>query len=83
MAVLAIGRDHCIRRRKRLHRANGDRLLADVEMQKSADLLLLIKLGAFLLEAADADHRAQQCQQMLARSDAALVAWLSFMATGL
>jgi hypothetical protein len=36
-----------------------DRLLADIEMQKTADLLLLIKLGALLLEAADSDHSAQ------------------------
>ena len=66
MAVLAIGRDHRVGWRQRLHRTDGDRLLADVEMHESADLLLLIKLGAFLLEAPDAHHRAQQCQQVLA-----------------
>src|SRR5512133_3667213 len=66
MAVFAIGRDHCIHRRESLHRANGDRLFADIEMQKTADLLLLVKLGALLLEAANADHPAQQRQQVLA-----------------
>src|SRR6516225_8713426 len=67
MAVLAIGRNHGIRGSQRLHCADGDRLFANVEMQKTADLLLLIQLGAFLLEAADADHSAQQRQQVLAR----------------
>ena len=60
MAVLAIGRDHRVGWRQRLHRTDGDRLLADVEMHEPADLLLLIKLGAFLLEAPDAHHRAEQ-----------------------
>jgi hypothetical protein len=35
-------------------------------MQKPADLLLLIQLGAFLFQAANAHHRAQQRQQVLA-----------------
>jgi hypothetical protein len=60
MAMLAIGRDHRVDRRQRLHRTDGDRLLADIEVQKTADLLLLIKLGAFLLEAPDAHHCPQQ-----------------------
>ena len=66
MAVLTIGRDHRVRRRQRLHRTDGDRLLADVEMHEPADFLLLIQLGAFLLETPDARHRAEQLQQMLA-----------------
>jgi hypothetical protein len=61
MAVLAIGRDHRVGWRERLHRTDSDRLLADIEVQKTADLLLLVKLGAFLLEAPDAHHPAQQC----------------------
>jgi len=66
MAVLAICRDHSVGRRERLHCADRDRLFADIEMQKAADLFLLIKFGTFLFEAANAHHRPQQRQQVLA-----------------
>ena len=41
MAVLAIGRDDRVLGLERLHRADRDRLLADVEVQEAADLLRL------------------------------------------
>jgi len=66
VAMLAIGRDHRVGRRQRLHHAGGDRLLADVEMHEPADLLLLVKLGAFFLKTTNADHSMQQSQQVLA-----------------
>ena len=66
MAVLAIGRDYSVRWCQDLHRAGSNCLLADVKMQKTAYLLLLIQLRTFLLEAANAHHRAQQRHQVLA-----------------
>jgi hypothetical protein len=60
MAVLAVGRDDPVALRERRHHADGDRLLAVVEVKKSADLLLRVELGAFRLEAADAQHAAQE-----------------------
>ena len=60
VTVLAIGRDDGVVRAERRHHADGDRLLADVEVQEAADLARAVELGALLLEAADAQHLAQQ-----------------------
>ncbi len=46
--------------------ADGDRFLAVVEMQKSADLLLGVELRATILELPDAQHLPQQRQRVLA-----------------
>ena len=58
MAVLAVGGDDRVVRRERLHHADRDSLLADVQVQEAADLRRGVELGALLLEAADAQHLA-------------------------
>ena len=63
VAMLAVGRDDRVVGLQRLHRADGDRLLADVEMQEAADLGGAVQLGAFLFEAADAHHLAQELER--------------------
>src|SRR5581483_12181670 len=50
----------------RMQRADGDRLLADVQVQEAADLGLRVRLGGVLLEAADEQHLAVHGQQRLA-----------------
>ena len=40
--------------------ADGDRLLADIQMQEAADFFPLVGAQRALLEAADAHHRAEQ-----------------------
>ncbi len=77
MAVLSVGRDDRVASVQGTHRADGDRFLADVEMEKAADLLLLVELAGFLLQAADSDHLPEEIEQMLAaemRFDRASVA---------
>ena len=64
VAVLAIRRDDGVLRRQRLHHADGDRLLADVEVQEAADLAGAVELRALLLEAADAQHLVQQVERV-------------------
>ena len=44
MAVLPVGRDHGVVRREGLHDADGVRLLADIEVEKAADLAGAVKL---------------------------------------
>ena len=77
--MLAIGGDHRVGWRQRLHRTDGDRLLADVEMQEPADLLPLIKLGAFLLEAPDAEHLRAAVSSKCSRVRCGFGAWVSLM----
>ena len=48
-----------------VHDAGSYGLFADVEVQEAADLLLLVQLGARLLEPADPDHLPQQMESSL------------------
>ena len=60
VAVLAVGGDRVVVRAERRGRADRHRLLADVEMEESADLPERVRLGGLLLEAADQEHVGQQ-----------------------
>src|SRR4029078_10348723 len=66
VAMLAIGRDDGVGRRERAQDAGRDRLLANIEMEETANLLRAVELDALLLETPDAEHRAQQLEPMLA-----------------
>ena len=55
-AVVAVGRDHVVVGLERGERADGDRLLPDVEVQEAADLALGVAARALLLDAADEEH---------------------------
>ena len=63
---LAVGRDHIVLRLQVGHHPSGDRLLADVEVQKTADLAFAVKLSAALLKPPDAQHVAQSIQAEIA-----------------
>src|SRR5574338_1126606 len=65
MTMFEISGDNPIVSPQRLHCANGDRLFTDVEMKKTANLAEAIELYTFFFEASDAEHLAQQRQQML------------------
>ena len=58
--VLPVGGDDRVVRREGLHDADGDRFLADIEMQETTNLAGAVHLGALLLEAPDAQHFVQQ-----------------------
>ena len=58
MAVLPVGRHDTVFGAQCVHDAGGHRLLADIEMQKTANLLLRIEFGALLLEPPDKEHIA-------------------------
>jgi hypothetical protein len=60
LAVLAISRDNPVALLQDRYHTDRDRLFAVVKMQKSADLLLGVKLGALFLKSADADHLLQE-----------------------
>ena len=60
---------------ERLHHADGDGLLADVEVQEAADLAGAVELGALLLEPADAQHLPQQLSACSRARPSAAVAW--------
>jgi GTP cyclohydrolase III len=64
VAVLAVGGDNAVVFAENGDHAHGDRLLAVIEMQEPADLLLGVELGAFVLEMADADHALEQLEHM-------------------
>jgi 2-methylisocitrate lyase-like PEP mutase family enzyme len=55
-AVVAVGRDHAILRLARCHQAGADGFLADIQMQETADLTLLVKFRRALFYPADQDH---------------------------
>src|SRR5690606_25594209 len=67
VTVLAIGPRDRVGGPQRLHHADSDRLLAVVQVQEAADLAGAVQLGTAILEAADAQHLAQQVQAVLAR----------------
>ena len=54
--MVAVGGDDVVVRAQEGAAADGDRLLADVKVQKAADLLCLVGAQAALLEPADPDH---------------------------
>ena len=66
MAMLAVGGDHIVLRLQVGHHPSGDRLLADVEVQKTADLAFAVELSAALLKPPDAQHVAQSIQAEIA-----------------
>ena len=59
LAMFAVCADHVIVRTKRRHRADGNGLLADVQVAEAADLADGVRLARALLEPADQDHHAQ------------------------
>jgi len=59
MAVLAIRGHDGVLGPQSLHYADTHGLLADVQMQESADFLLRVQFGALLFEAADQEHLAE------------------------
>ena len=59
VSVLAVGRHDRVVRLERLHRADRDRFLADIQMEETTDLGVAVQLRAPFLEAADAHHLAQ------------------------
>jgi hypothetical protein len=67
MAVLAVGGDKAVARLEHWNDSGGDRFFAVIEVEKAADLLLRVEFGAFLLEAADADHVTQEIKHVLSR----------------
>jgi hypothetical protein len=64
--VLAISRYDGVLGPERLHHADRHCLLAVAQMQEAADLLFAVELNAAILEAADAQHLAQQLETALA-----------------
>jgi hypothetical protein len=64
--MLAVGGDDPVVGAQHRDDAGGDRLLAVIEMQEAADLLLGVELGAFVLEPPDADHAGEQVEHMRA-----------------
>jgi hypothetical protein len=63
-AVLPVGRHHAIALLQNWYDADRNRLFTIVEMEKSADLFLSIKLVALFLETTDAEHLFQELQRM-------------------
>jgi hypothetical protein len=66
LPVVAVAGDDVVIGVQRAERADGDRLLADVEVAEAQDLLERVGLGRQLLEAADEDHHPIPLQQLLA-----------------
>src|ERR1035441_6601025 len=66
MTVLAVGRDDRVIWPERLHRADCDRLLADVQVHETADLRRAVELDALLLKAANQEHLPKQVESVLA-----------------
>ena len=66
VAVVAVAREHVVVRSQRRERADGDRLLPDVEVAEAADLAERVSLGRLLLEAADENHLVEHAEQRLA-----------------
>ncbi len=64
-AVVAVGRDQSVLRPTGGRDACADGLLPNVEMQKAADLSLLIELGGTFFDAADEYHLMVHPQQVL------------------
>src|SRR5208283_2956564 len=62
MPVFAVSRYNPVAPLQHRDDSDGDRLLAIVEMQKSTNLSLRVKLGAFVLKAPDADHLREEIQ---------------------
>jgi hypothetical protein len=60
VAVVAVGGDDVVVLAHERAAADGDGLLADVEVEKATDLLRLIGAQRTLLEAADAHHGAEE-----------------------
>jgi hypothetical protein len=54
--VVPVGAEEVVVGPQQAHRADGDRLLADVEVEEAADLALHVDLRAALLEAPDEEH---------------------------
>jgi hypothetical protein len=64
MAVLAIGRDDVVLVVQRLNRADGDGLLAGVEMAEAGDFAAAVHLGGLLLEAPDEGHAPIEVEEL-------------------
>ncbi len=67
MAVVAIARDGLVAGLRRHHDADDDRLLADVEMAKSADKAHAVELAGLFLEAADQSASCEGVELFLLR----------------
>ena len=66
VAVVAVGGDRRIAGLERVLDADGDRLLADVQVAEAADQAHAVELAGLLLEASDQEHVAVVGQQQLA-----------------
>jgi hypothetical protein len=66
VAVVAVAGEDVVVRPQGRERADGDRLLPDVEMTEAADLAERVRLGRLLLEAADENHLVEHLQKGLA-----------------
>ena len=65
--MLSIGGDDAIALFKHGNDPGRDRFLAVIEVEEAANLFLRVEFGAFLLEAADADHEPQEIEHMRTR----------------
>ena len=64
MPVLAIGRDDVVLVVERVDRADGDGLLAGVEMAEAGDFAAAVHLGGLLFEAPDQRHAPIEVEQL-------------------
>ena len=62
--MLAIGRDDVVLVVERVNRADGDGLLAGIEMTEAGDFAAAVHLGSLLLEAADERHAPIEVEQL-------------------
>ena len=62
MSMIAISGDDMIVVPQKRNRSHRDRFLADIKMEKSAHLALVVELQGGLLETPDADHLAQEAR---------------------
>jgi hypothetical protein len=64
-AVITVRRDHVVVGLEGRDRADADRLLADVQMQKAADLSFGVPARALFFDAADEQHLAEELREAL------------------
>ena len=67
-AVVAVGGDDVVVGRERRASADGDRLLADVKVEESADFALRVGARALFFEAANEEHLAVAADEALGAS---------------
>jgi len=68
VAVTPMGAGDLVRIAQVDHDAGGDRLFADIEVERAGDLARLHQLARLLLEGANPHHPAMDVQQYLSRN---------------